>query len=320
MSVSTAMTESTMKAWQYNKFGASIEENMFLNNTAARPATGLAPDEVLVRVISASINPVDYKVAEASIARLAVSLPASPGLDYCGRVVASGNGVDTLVNGQVVFGRIERPTQFGTLGEFIVVTAPCLPLPSGVEPDHACSIGTAGLTAYQCIQPNVQKGSKVFINGGSGGCGCFGIQIAKALGCIVTVSCSTTNIGLCKELGADEVIDYKVSDVAEKLKAEGLVYDLVVDNVGTPDNLYVESTHFLRETGKFVQVGAALTPKSVGSMMSRLLKPKFLGGGTRKFQFLTCKNDAAAFEELGKVSKHSDWKMSISLGSMADAH
>ena len=82
-------------------------------------------------------------------------------------------------------------------------------LPEGVEPDHAAAVGTAATTAFQSLLPGVVKpGSKVFINGGSGGVGTFRIRFAKTLGAEVTVTCSTGNVDLCKSLGADEVLDY----------------------------------------------------------------------------------------------------------------
>lgn len=296
------MSATTMKAWQYNKPGGQIGEMLFLNNTAQKPRSSLAPDEILVQVISAAINPVDYKLAETSISRLMIKTPASPGLDYSGRVISSGNAVDSISNGQLVFGRLDDPAQFGSLGEYIIVTLKgCLPLPSGLDADQAASIGTAGITAYQSIVPYVTKGSRVFINGGSGGTGIFGIQIAKILGCFVTASCSTKNIQFCKDLGADEVIDYKVSNIVEKLKAEGLVYDLVVDNVGTPEELYTASDHFLKESGLFMQVGATATWGTAKSIASRALIPSFLGGGSRKFSFCQAKNDPEGYEKIGNV-------------------
>lgn len=295
---------ATMKAWQVNAFGGQIEDNLFLNNTATRPRSTLLPDEVLVQVMTAGINPVDYKLAELKATKLMISIPASPGLDFCGRVVSSGTAVDSLRTGELVFGRLSKPTQFGTLGEYIITTVnDCILLPSGLSPDHAAAVGTAGLTAYQCVSPNVQgKGAKVLINGGSGGTGIFAIQIAKALGCSVTTTCSTNNVSLCKDLGADVVIDYRNSDVVAALKSEGLVYDLVVDNVGTPSDLYVASTEFLKPDGKFVQVGANFGMGSLGGVMSRMLKPSFLGGGKRKFQFLNCSNDTTQLNQLANVS------------------
>lgn len=291
-----------MKAWQYDKAGGQISESLFLNNTAQRPRTSIAPDEILVQVISAAINPVDYKLAETSLSRVMIKTPASPGLDYCGRVISSGNAIDSITNGQLVFGRLDAPTQFGTLGEYIIVTLQgCLPLPAGLDVDQAAAIGTAGITAYQTIAPYVSKGSRVFINGGSGGTGVFGVQIAKILGCFVTTSCSTKNIQFCKDLGADEVIDYKVSDIAEKLKAEGLVYDLVVDNVGTPEELYTASNQFLKESGLFIQVGATMSWGTAKSIASRALIPSFFGGGSRKFSFCQAKNDPEGYAKIGDV-------------------
>jgi alkaline phosphatase D len=81
--------------------------------------------------------------------------------------------------------------------------------------------------------PHVKSGDKVFINGGSGGTGCFGIQIANAVGCHVTTSCSTANVEFCKSLGAEEVVDYRKGSVIEALKASGVKFGHVVDNIGT---------------------------------------------------------------------------------------
>lgn len=228
-----------------------------------------------------------------------IKRPASPGLDYSGRVISSGS--PTLKPGQLVFGRLEGPTQFGTLAQYTVVPAAgCIPVPDGVSPEHAASIGTAGLTAYQCIVPNAGAGDRVFINGGSGGTGIFGIQIAKTIGCHVTTSCSTGNVGLCKSLGADEVIDYKTTDVTTKLKEGGQKFNLVVDNVGSPLDLYSTSHHFLKADGKFVQVGAAVSVSSTVNLVSRMVRPGFLGGGKRKFEFVQVKNKAEDFEQLGR--------------------
>lgn len=294
---------TTQSAWQYNESGGSLPAKIFLNNTAPRPSTALAPDEVLVHVISAALNPVDVKVAEFGYINWAVKFPSTPGHDFCGRVVESGNAVDSLVDGQLVFGSVGTPiAQHGTLSEYIVVTtAGCVPLPSGVDPDDGAALGTAAITAYQCIVPYVKRGDKVFINGGSGGTGTFGIQIAKILGCTVTTSCSTQNVGLCESLGADEVVDYKTTDVSLKISSQGPIYDLVVDNVGTPSDLYVQANNFLKETGQFVQIAATPNLKSFGSVASRMLKPSFLGGGKRPFKVLSAVYKEGDFRELGEV-------------------
>lgn len=302
--LSPRITMSTHSAWQYNESGGHLDSKMFLNKSAEKPGKTLAPDEILVQVISAALNPVDYKLAEAGFTKLMIKYPATPGLDFCGRVVESGRAIDTLVNGQLVFGTIPPGTQKGTLAEYLVTTRDgCVPLPSGLDPDDAATFGVAGLTAYQSIAPFVKKGDKIFINGGSGGTGTFGIQIAKILGCSVTTSCSAVNAGLAESLGADKVIDYKTTDLSQELSSEGLVYDLVVDNVGTPDDLFVQANNFLKETGKFVQVAASLNLKGIGSILSRMLKPAFLGGGKRSFKALGVSAKEDDLRVLGEVKR-----------------
>lgn len=283
---------TTMKAWQYTSANGALEKNLHLNENAAQPSQALAESDVLVEVISMGLNPVDYKLAEMGwVAKAMIRTPATPGLDFSGRVVSTGSAMDSFKTGDVVFGRLD-PTQHGTLGQFIIAKYDgCALLPDGVETDQGAAVGTAGLTAYQTIVPNVKAGDRVFINGGSGGTGTFGIQIAKAIGCHVTVSCSTGKALLCRELGADEVIDYTTTSISQKLKENGQIYSVVVDNVGTsPLDLYKASDDFLLPQGKFVHVGGAASLESAKTIAKRLLLPGILGGGKRKFEVYSTKN------------------------------
>ena len=228
---------NAMKAWRFSSIAGGLEKNLKLHADAPLPksASSLGKDQVLVKVSAAAINPVDYKLAELPyISSFIIKRPASPGLDCAGTIVAAGSDCGDLKPGQRVFGRLEGPQQFGTLGEYVVVPkSGTAPLPAGVSMEDAACIGTAALTAYQAIAPNVKKGDNVFVNGGSGGTGIFSIQVAKALDCYVTTTCSTPNVGLCQDLGADLVIDYKKSSIVEELRKSGRQYDLIVDNVGT---------------------------------------------------------------------------------------
>merc|ERR1712187_428893 len=213
------------------------------------------------------------------VSKVMITTPASPGMDFAGRVITTGPQVSGFKAGQLVYGTIGMPGQFGTLGEYIVVgTGNVVALPEGVDPDQAATVGVAAQTAYQSLVPYVSKGDRVFINGGSGGCGIFAIQFAKVVGCHVTTTCSSRNLQFCKDLGADEVIDYTAEDVIGVLKGQGQVYDHVIDHIGLPENLYSESNSFLRPRKAFVQVGAA----SMSIFANRLVWPGFLGGGKRK--------------------------------------
>jgi len=304
----TSSIPKTMKAWQFSQTVGGLERNLTLNSSAALPsnAASLAADQTLVKVIAATINPVDYKFPEIPlVGRLVVGKPASPGIDYAGRVVATGPNsrkvsTQDLKAGQLVFGRLDSPTKFGTIAEYTIVPRQgCVPIPDGVSPQDAACVGTAGLTAYQSIVPFINSGQRIFINGGSGGTGVFGIQIAKAKGCSVVTSCSTPNVDLCKSLGADQVIDYKKQDLAAELTRLGK-FDLVVDNVGQPSNLFWQAHSFLKAGAQWEQVGAGFSVSDMRELMSRMFWPRLLGGGNTKFQFIGVTSNYEDYKQIGQ--------------------
>ncbi|KIX06018.1 uncharacterized protein Z518_03992 [Rhinocladiella mackenziei CBS 650.93] len=304
----------TMRAWQFTSTHGGLEKNLTLNSSAALPphsVSDLGKDKVLVQVLFTALNPVDYKIAELPVmGRLAIRRPSSPGLDFAGRVAASGSQSDFKV-GQLVFGRLDQPTQFGALAEYTVArTGALVAVPEGVQAQDAACVGTAGLTAYQSIVPNVKEGNgnRVFINGGSGGTGVWGIQIAKALGCYVVTSCSSKNAELCKSLGADRVVDYNSEDVVEALtkiaadssSGPGRKFDLLVDNVGASGRLYWNCHHFTSHGARYVQVGAEFSGHSTLDLVMKMGWPGFLGGGKRKFHMLSVKSDKRQLEQIGR--------------------
>ncbi|RYP91263.1 hypothetical protein DL770_002581 [Monosporascus sp. CRB-9-2] len=295
----------SMRAWLYSSVQNGLENSLTLSDAAPQPPFPTSPnakDEALVKVHYAALNPADYKVAELGLAaRAVVRVPASPAFDFAGTIVESR--IEGYAPGDRVFGRLD-PGRFGALGEYVAAKRTGLArVPEGVALDQAGAVGTAGVTAYQCIAPNARPGDRVFVNGGSGGTGTFSIQIAKALGCSVVASCSAANADLCKSLGADEVIDYRTQDVCEVLRArarDGDKFALVVDNVGSPHNLYKAADDFLSPGGKFVQVGGGFTLGDVRTMASRALLPSFLGGGRHKFQYILTKNKQEDFARIAE--------------------
>lgn len=287
-----------MKAWLYSNTTNGLEKNLHLEPSARAPPPP-KNDQVLIQVLSTALNPADFKVPEMGPhARLVIGTPASPGLDFCGRVVSTGPGATHLSPGQLVFGCHSRPMKFGSLAEYLTIRAGLVaPVPEGVRVDHAAGVGIAGQTAYQTLAGYVTRGDKVFINGGSGGCGLFAIQIAKEMGCHVTTTCSARNVELCRELGADEVIDYTaVGDLVATLKERGVVFDHVLDHIGLPSELYFQSHHFLKKGGVFVQVGAS----ALGTFVGRVGWPSFLGGGKRKYVVFMFTNTREHVVKLGE--------------------
>lgn len=297
-----------MQAWQYTTIKGTLENSLTLNEKATPPdAASLPKGHVLVEVISAGVNPVDYKIVEVPIfGRLMSQPPASPGLDFCGRVHAKhpaddDDDDDSLAVGQLVFGALSisaKLPKFGSLGQIMLAPRSHLAaLPEGVLPDDAAAVGTAGLTAFQSLPRDLVKpGAKIFINGGSGGVGSFAVQFAKVLGAHVTTTSSTANVPLCRSLGADEIIDYRQVDVVEALKAKGQVFDLAVDNVGTPAGLYEQSDAFLKPGGTFIQIAMP----SMGTMLRRSVVPACLGGPKRLYRVVTVSPNQKDLDQIGR--------------------
>lgn len=296
--------KETMRAWQYTDASAGLERSLQLVQTTKPFPQLLNKSELLIQVLSMSLNPVDYKIPELGLAsKLVVSTPAAPGLDFCGKVVATHAANDRYTMGQTVFGRLDKLTKNGTLGEFVVASQNgVVPLRTGVTVDDAAAVGTAALTAYQSIVPFVKglENPAIFINGGSGGVGTWAIQIATVLGAEVSVSCSGSSEELVTELGAEHVLDYTKVDVIEGLKHAGPVFDLFVDNVGTPTNLYKESEHFLKPNGRYVQVAASVSLSSGAQMMDKMLRPTWMGGGKRAYSIVSVKTRQDDLAQLAK--------------------
>ncbi|KAF4967877.1 hypothetical protein FSARC_4644 [Fusarium sarcochroum] len=299
-----SLLSANMQAWQYTAIKDTLESSLTLNEKATPPdALSLPQDHALVQVTTAGINPVEYKLPEAPLyGKFMVQPPASPGLDFCGRIKAKNTINDSLKEDQLVFGALSIASKFpkfGTLGQLIVAPISQLTvLPEGVAPDDAATVGTAGMTVYQSLpQDLIKHGSKIFINGGSGGVGSFTVQFAKALGATVTTTCSTANVQLCHSLGADEVLDYRNVDVMGELKKKGQIFDLAIDNVGTPDGLYEQSHHFLKPDGTFLQVAMQ---KSLLSMLRRSLLPSRLGGGKRQYRLVRVNINSKDLQQVGQ--------------------
>ena len=296
MSSEQSKSPTSMRAWTYSSAANGLEKSLRLtfNNL---PIKLLQPpkDKLLVEVVSMALNPTDYKTAESPfMSRIPTSKPASPGYDFCGRVVHK--------DGKLVFGRLDWVCQHGALGQYVLTGQnDMVDLPTSLDVNDAAAVSTAALTAYQTVVPFVRKGDCVFINGGSGGVGTFSIQIAKLLGYYVLVSYSARNVGLYRGLGADETIDYTKVDLAAELsRRDG--FDMVLDNVGDDKSFHRKPEAFLKPVGIFVLVSAVDQDLSgVCSMLESWLRPTWLGGPRRRWKYKLCRNDRTQLQQI------SDW-------------
>ncbi|KAF2213063.1 hypothetical protein CERZMDRAFT_96734 [Cercospora zeae-maydis SCOH1-5] len=298
----------TCRAWQFSSAKGGLENNLKLNSDVPLPPR--KPNQHLIQVLAAALNPVDHKTVEIpGFITLAVKTPATPGVDLAGRIVEPADG-STLKPGQLVFGGAGAGGIVGgALSEYaIAVDSRVAALPQAVSPVAGASATICGITSYQSIMPYAKTGSSIFINGGSGGTGVFAIQIAKAAGAHVTATCSTANVDLCKSLGADQVIDYKQSDVLQSLIASGRKYDHVVDNVGTSPELYYKAHEYTNPGAVYVTVGAQVSLKGFWHMIAMRLWPGFVGGGKRKIVTLLADINKQDLAAIGKMMQDGQVK------------
>ncbi|KEY73675.1 hypothetical protein S7711_07721 [Stachybotrys chartarum IBT 7711] len=290
----------TMRAWQFTSPGA-LESTLKLN-TVPKPAAPSA-GQVLIRVLSAALNPVDYKTPEIGlVARAALTFPKTAGQDFSGTVAAVGPDVADVSVGDLVTARLDPMAKAGTLAEYVLTERERVAVvPASVDVDEAAGAPTVALTAYQTLVGNVKEGDKVFINGGSGGVGTCAIQVAKALGCHVTVSCSTAKMDLCKSLGADEAIDYTRTDVVANLAQRGPTFALVMDVAASSMyRMYSASKGFLVPDGKYVLIGGSASLNFIVDFIKAKLVPGFLGGGQHSFQFAVVDQTRSGLEQVGE--------------------
>ncbi|KPM35712.1 hypothetical protein AK830_g10869 [Neonectria ditissima] len=292
---------STMRAVQWRSVAGGMEKNLKMASDAKLPkgANSLPKDHTLVKVAYASLNHLDYKVAEMPLGSTLFSKPATPGHDFSGTIVSTT--LSNLKPGQRVLGKTEPPA-CGTLAEYVVVgKAGIAALPDGVSLKDGACVGICGVTALQCLGPFVKPGCKVLINGGSGGVGMFAIQIAKALGCAqITAVCSASNADFCRSLGADAVIDYKTEDPATALTRSGQKFDHVLDTVFVNPDLYWKCQHYLEPEAKYVCVGLPPQLKTAKSLLAIHTLPTCLGGGRRKFLFHSVTANPEHFAQVAK--------------------
>lgn len=284
------------------------------------------PHEVLVRVRAAAANPLDWHFirGEPPVMRL-MGKPKQrvPGVDFAGQIEAVGANVTEFRRGDEVFGAGN-----GSFAELVCASAESIARkPDQLTHEHAAAIPVAACTALIAVRDKgrLREGQSVLVNGAAGGIGTFAVQIAKALGGVVTGVCSTRNLELVRSIGADDVIDYTVEDFARR----GRQYDLVLHIAGNrPLN---DHRRALAPDGTLVLVGGGIGRDTGGSqtlstlhamavVFGRGLFSRFLRQRIRMFVGKTRREDLEHLAQLcvrGKVTPVLD--RSYPLANAADA-
>ncbi|MGB8600929.1 MAG: NADP-dependent oxidoreductase [Rhizomicrobium sp.] len=221
------------------------------------PEPSVGPDDVLIEVHAAGLNPLDLKIRDGAFkAFLPYRPPLILGHDVAGKVIRVGGNVRRFQPGDAVYAR-PRDGHIGTFATQIAVDqADIAPMPGNVSMEEAASIPLVGLTAWQALngRAGLKAGQKILIHAGAGGVGTLAIQLAKHLGAHVATTTSTKNIELVKSLGADMVVDY----TREKFDSVLSDYDVVLNSLDAAT--LTASLQVLKPGGKLISLSGPPDP------------------------------------------------------------
>lgn len=220
-----------MKAAQINEYG---DASVIQINDIEKPS--ISEGQVLVEVHGASLNPFDTKIRAGYMKdAIPLQLPTTLGGDIAGVVAEVGEGVTNVTPGDKVYGQANVVAgNSGAFAEYAATKAgEVAQAPKNLDFLQAASLPLVGVSSLQALTThiNLQAEQKIFIHGGAGGIGTIAIQIAKNIGAYVATTATGDGIDIVKQLGADEIIDYKAQDFTEVLHG----YDAVFDTVGGDD-------------------------------------------------------------------------------------
>ena len=190
------------------------------------------PTDLLIRVRTIGINPVDWKTRSGrGVARQVGTPPFVPGWDVSGEVAAVGRQVTDVVVGDRVAGMVNFPAPGGGYAEYVRADQrEIVRLPEEVTHVQAAGLPLAGLTAYQALfdRAKISIRNRLLIHAAAGGVGHIAVQLAKEAGCEVIGTASARNRHYLEAIGADLVVDYSNPKWEEEVE----FVDAVIDPIG----------------------------------------------------------------------------------------
>jgi NADPH:quinone reductase-like Zn-dependent oxidoreductase len=276
------------------------------------PVPSVGPHDVLVRVMAASINPLDKMIRDGDFKLLLkYKTPFVLGHDVAGVVTEVGAEVRDYYVSDEVYAR-PRDLRIGTFAEYIAIDqADVAPKPKSLTMEQSAAVPLVVLAAWQALfdLAQIKPGHKVLIHAGAGGLGSTVIQLAKHLGSYVATTANGRDEAKLRELGADRVIDYTKANFTEEVSG----YDVVLDSLGG-DNL-LKSLSVLRPGGLAIsvvgppdaafakQLGAPLF-QPVMALMSLKVRGRAKKLGVR-YSFFFMRADGAQLKTLGALYEAS---------------
>ncbi|GGS77854.1 NADP-dependent oxidoreductase [Streptomyces violaceus] len=237
-------TQNTMRAISQDVLGGP---EVLKEVEVERPVPG--PNQVLVRVRAAGVNPTDWK--HRATGGFLGDAPFVLGWDVSGVVEAVGIGVVAFAPGDEVFGMLPYPYGHGSHAEYVIAPVRALTRkPAGIDHVQAGALPLVSLTAWQALveHADVRPGQRVLIHAAAGGVGHVAVQIAKARGAYVIGTASAGKHEFLRGIGVDETVDYRETDFTEAVKD----VDVVLDTIGGDNAL--RSLRVLRPGGVVVSI------------------------------------------------------------------
>jgi NADPH:quinone reductase-like Zn-dependent oxidoreductase len=239
-----------MKAIRIDEFGGTEVLKLV---EVERPVP--APDEILVKVFASGVNLVDCVIRSGTndTFKSFLKLPMTLGCDLAGIVEEVGSDITNFKKGDQVYGCPNFPGD-GSYAAYCAAKASQFALkPKSISFNEAAGVPLAALVAWAGLfeHANLQAGQRILVHGASGGVGSFALQFAKAKGAYVIGTTSSSNLEFLKQIGADEVVNYKTQNFEELLKDIDVVFDAspIRDN-----NERLKGVSVLKDGGIFVSV------------------------------------------------------------------
>jgi len=187
-------------------------------------------NDVLIRVFAAGAMPTELGWYPTTYQKSGEArLHAIPGHEFSGVVAAKGDDVSGFAVGQAVYGMNDWFAE-GAMAEFCLAQPQSIAAkPAKLTHEEAATVPIGALTAWQGLfdRAKLQPGERVLVHGGAGGVGLFAVQLAHHRKAHVIATTSTQTVALVKELGADEVIDYKKERFEKLVRDVDVVFDAV---------------------------------------------------------------------------------------------
>jgi len=276
------------------------------------PKPEIEPGEVLVKVMAAAINPVDWKQRQGWHKRfLKAHFPVVLGYDISGEVVECGDEVKKLKSGDHIYGRLTR--RFGgAYAEYAAASESAIAIkPEMISWEEAAAVPLTAISALQSLRDKckIKKDQEVLLIGAAGGLGHFVLQIAKSMGADVMAVCSSRHKKMMDELSPTQWIDYNVTDYISADKQ----YSVIYDSAGKES---------YRTTKSIIKPG--------GIYLTTLPRPKLLGHkflalfAGKKVKTFLMKSKSEDLEIISEMITNGDLKIYIDsvfpLDNIVDAH